>query len=277
MPRISAMPPPPRPLTGLELIPALQGGGADGSVGLPLLTLGYPFGGDVLTLRTHMLADMAATSDADPGAGNVRWNNADPDLATVLYIDDVDEDAGDLATLLATLQVGGFVYLQGRTDSDHRDNLQKWQVLNVTDAAGYTKVGVSLQASEGAFTDNDELELTIQQPLPSPGVDRNVVTPVASSSGGVTIDCSLGDYFTLPLSENVTGWTFSNVPPACSILVRITQDATARTVAWGGAFRWVGGNDGVVSTGAGAVDVLALTTFNGGATWQATLAKAFAP
>lgn len=276
MPRISEMPRP-GPLTGLELVPALQGGGPDGNTGVPLLLTGAPFGGAVLALRAPMVADLSATADADPGAAAIRWNNADPDLATVLFIDDEDGDAEDLAAILAALTVGGFVYLQGAADSDARDNLQKWQVTSITDASGYTKVGVSLQASGGAFADTDALELTIQQPLPSPGVDRNVVTPVASSSGGVTIDCSLGDYFTLPLSENVTGWTFSNVPTACSILVRITQDATPRTVAWAASARWVGGTDGVVSTAAGAVDLLALTTFDGGATWMATLAKGFAP
>lgn len=276
MPRISEMPPP-SALTGLELVPALQGGGPDGNVGIPLLVYNPTFGGAVLALRAPMTADLSATSEADPGAGAVRWNNADPHLATELYVSDDDADAGDLAALFATLGAGGFLYVQGGADSDARDNLQRWQVTSIDAEAGYTKLGVSLQASGGTFADADVLELTIQQPAPAPGVDRNLVTAVASAAGVVTIDCSLGDYFTLPLSENVTGWVFTNVPPACSVLVRITQDATARTVAWAASARWVGGTDGVVSTASGAIDVLALTTFDGGTTWQATLAKGFAP
>jgi hypothetical protein len=108
---------------------------------------------------------------------------------------------------------------------------------------------------------------------------RQAVTAVTSSSGTVTLNAALGDYFTFALSENVTTIAFSNLPGAgkgCTLMVRITQDATPRTVAWPASFRWVGGVDGVVSTAAGAVDVLALTTFDNGTTWHATLSKAWA-
>lgn len=276
MPRISEMPPP-GPLTGLELTALLQGGGPDGNVGVPILAYGNLPRGAVIALRAPMVADMAATADADPGAGLLRWNNADPDLATVLYIDDADSDAGDLAAVLATLNAGGFVYVQGAADTDARDNWQKWQVTSVTDASGYTKVAVSLQASAGAFTDADVIELTLQQPNPAVGVDRSTVTAAIPSSGVVPIDCALGDYFTLAPTANVTGWSFTNVPQGCSIMVKFTQDSTPRTVAWPASFRWVGGTDGAVSVGSGAIDLLALTTHDGGATWMASLAKAFAP
>lgn len=104
----------------------------------------------------------------------------------------------------------------------------------------------------------------------------NVLTP---SAGVVNIDCSLGDYFTLAPTANVTSITFSNLPAsnkAQTIMVRFTQDTTPRTVAWPASFKWAGGVAGVVSTGSGASDVLALTTFNQGTAWNATLAKAFA-
>lgn len=276
MPRTSEMPAPDFPLSGLELVPALQGAGLPGNRGIPILAYGDLPRGNVLVLRRPVLADLSATADADPGAGSVRWNNAAPSSATVLYIDDVDDDAADLSAALAGLLVGGFVYVQGAPRAS-RGNWQKWQVTSVTDASGYTKVGVSLQSSAGAFADDDELELTIQQPTPSPGVNRNLVNVAVPVSGVVPIDCSLGDYFTLAPTANVTGWGFTNVPPACSVLVRFTQHSTARTVAWAASFRWVGGNDGVVSTASGAIDMLALTTFDGGATWLATLAKGFAP
>lgn len=276
MPRISQMPPP-GPLTGLELTAILQGGGPNANVGVPILAYGNLPRGAVIALRAPMVADMAATADADPGAGLLRWNNADPDLATVLYVDDADSDAGDLATVLATLNPGGFVYVQGSADTDARDNWQKWQVTSVTDASGYTKIGVTLLASDGAFTDTDVVELTLQQPNPVVGEDRSTVTAVVPASGVATVDCALGDYFTLAPTANVTGWVFQNVPQGCSILIKLTQDATARTVAWPASFRWVGGTDGVVSTAAGALDLLALTTHDSGATWLATLAKGFAP
>lgn len=276
MSRLSQMPAPGLPLTGMELVPALQGGDTDGNVGLPLLALGQLPSGNVLKLRSPMVADLSAATDADPGAGKIRWNNADPAAATVLFVDDVDGDAGDLTTALAALTVGGFVYVQACSSSARRDVWQKWQVTSVTDAAGYTKVGVSLQGDAGTFVGDEELELTLQGPTPSPGVDRNVVSVLAISSGNVTVDCSLGDYFTLALNANVTGWTFTNVAPGCSLLIEFTQDSTSRTVAWPTSFVWPGGVAGAVSTGSGAQDMLAISTFDAGGSWKATIGKAFA-
>lgn len=276
MPKISEMQRPSLPLSGLELLPGLQGGGVDANVGVPLMAYGGLPTGTVLALRAPMAADMAATSDADPGAGNVRWNNANPALASVLYVSDADADAGSLAGVWPALTVGGFVYVQASDTSERRDNWQKWQVTSVTDASGYAKIGVSLQDSNGTLVDDEPVEFSAQQPTPSPGIDRNLVTAAVPASGVVPVDCSLGDYFTLAPTANITGWSITNVPPACSILVRFTQDSTPRTVAWPSSFRWAGGA-GVVSTAAGAIDMLALTTFDGGATWFATLAKGFAP
>lgn len=108
--------------------------------------------------------------------------------------------------------------------------------------------------------------------------DRSTVTALATS-GSVPINVALGDYFTLDLAGNVSGLTFSNLPGAgkgASLMIRITQDATARTVAWPASFKWAAGIAGAVSTGSGAVDILAITTFDNGTTWDATLGKAFA-
>lgn len=104
----------------------------------------------------------------------------------------------------------------------------------------------------------------------------NAITPAA---GVATIDLSLGDYFTLAPTANVTSIVFTNLPGAgkgATKMIRFTQDTTPRTVAWPASFRWAGGLTGAVSTGSGAVDVLAITTFDNGVTWNATLAKAFA-
>lgn len=106
------------------------------------------------------------------------------------------------------------------------------------------------------------------------------VTALTSSSGACNIDCALGDYFTFTLTENVTSITFSNLPAsgkAQTIMVRILQHASAvKTVAFPSSFKWAGGVTGVVSATVSAYDVLAITTFDQGTRWEATLAKAFA-
>ena len=118
MPKISEMPAPPGAITGLELVPLLQG--AD-NAGLPLLAARAVPTGAVLQLRRAFVADMASTADADPGGGKLRWNHATPASATILYIDDADVGAVDISATWATLAVGGFVYVQGRADSAARE------------------------------------------------------------------------------------------------------------------------------------------------------------
>lgn len=261
----------PAALTGLERIPALQG--VD-DVGVPLFaaTAALPRGA-VLALMKPYLANTASTVSGNPGAGNVRWNHATQTSATEAYISDTDTASGSLAALWATLNPGGFFYLQS---VNNPNTYQKWQITAKSDEAGYGKLTISLQASHGTFADTEPLLLSLQQPDPSPGTDRNIVTALAISAGVVTVDCSLGDYFTLALTANVTGWLFTNVPAGCSIMVRITQGSGPYTVAWPAAFKWAAGSAGIVSTVNGAIDVLAATTFSGGAVFNATLAKAFA-
>lgn len=271
MPRISEMPSPDLPLTGLELIPVLQGVGLPGNRGLPLLTHNPAFGGAVLAMRLPMVADLSATTEADPGAGNIRWSNADPHAATELYVSDADGDAGDLAAVLASLDVGGFVYVQGGP-ALARDNRQRWQVTDKTAGTGYTTLEVTLQASAGTFTDADELEFTVQQPAPSPGVDRNVVTTVSSSSGTLTLDASLGDYFKTTLAEAVDTLSITNAPTACTLGIWITQAAGQYAFDFPASLDWGAGNSApaVDELAAGAVLFVVISTYNAGGKWDAS-------
>lgn len=102
------------------------------------------------------------------------------------------------------------------------------------------------------------------------------VTAVSSSSGVVTLNYALGDYFTLTLTENVTSWVISNPPGSgkgFTLMVQITQDSTPRTVAKPGTT--AGGAALDVSTGSGDVDLLAITSFNNGTTLRSSIAKDF--
>lgn len=111
---------------------------------------------------------------------------------------------------------------------------------------------------------------------------EDIAEPVnaLASSGAITIDCALGDYFTLAATGNMTSFAFSNLPAAGkaqTIMVEIAQDGTGSRIAtFPSSFKWEGGVVGVLSTAAGSKDLLALTTFDQGTTVYATLAKAFA-
>jgi hypothetical protein len=91
------------------------------------------------------------------------------------------------------------------------------------------------------------------------------------SSGTLTLDLETGNVFEVILTQNVTSLILAHPPAAgragsCSIILR--QDATGgRTLAWPSSIKWAGGTPPPITSAAGAVDVYALITRDGGATW----------
>jgi len=104
---------------------------------------------------------------------------------------------------------------------------------------------------------------------------RDGLTALAISSGVVNIDCSLGDFFTLSLTANVTSITFTNLPAsgkAMSLALRFRQDATGgRTVALPASFKPTAGSDTAVQSAANAWTLITLTTFDQGTRWEYTM------
>lgn len=108
-----------------------------------------------------------------------------------------------------------------------------------------------------------------------PNYNKAPVTVTTSLGGVLNFDLSLSNYFTVTLSENVTSITFTNLPGAgfgTTLMIRITQGGLPYTVAWPAAFRWEGMAPSVSTSGA-AVDILALSTFDNGAIWDASFSK----
>lgn len=99
-------------------------------------------------------------------------------------------------------------------------------------------------------------------------------------TGSVAIDCALSNAFLLNAPTGNVTITISNAPASGvsqTIMIKFIQHGTtARTVTWPSSFKWPGGTAHVVSTGLGAVDIIAATTMDGGTTWQAAGAKAHA-
>ena len=76
------------------------------------------------------------------------------------------------------------------------------------------------------------------------------------------------------MTEDVTTWTFSNVPAsgtACSWIIKIKQHASSdKTVAYPDSgtntVKWSGGTDHQMSTGANKEDIISMFTIDGGTT-----------
>jgi hypothetical protein len=249
-------------------------------------------GGAGVAVAVRFVAELANTTDSDPGAGLLKWNHATQASATQLYLDDLAFDGVNLEGLWAALIEGGFLYLQHATDPDL---WQIWVIDTVVDATGYAKLTVTLAASGGSFADGDGLLVTLENgpgtefaPLAGAAFTGAISAPAVSdplgnvrhaplnalsiSSGTVNIDCAAGDYFTLALTANVTSLTFSNLPAsgfAKSIAVRLRQDGTGgRTVALPSSFKALGGSDTAVASGANAYTMLTATTFDQGTRWE---------
>lgn len=262
---------PAAPLDGSEIVGVVQAGVSVRSTLANIAALGGGGGGGA-SLGVQFTADLGSTADSDPGAGLLKWNNATQASATVLYLDDASADGANLTGWWVALNSGGLAYLQHATDQD------VWQICeigSIVDASGYVKLGVTIIAKGNDFADGDPMLVTLEQSAPSSSGDRSTVSSVSSSSGVVTLDYSLGDYFTLTLTEHVTGWVVSNPPGSgrgFSLIVETTQGSGSYTVAKPGT---VPGGTIAVSTGAGDVDLIAISSFNNGTTLRSNLANGY--
>lgn len=102
--------------------------------------------------------------------------------------------------------------------------------------------------------------------------DRSTVTVLSIVAGVVTINCALGDYFTLALTANVTSIVFTNLPAAnkgATLTIRLRQDGTGgRTVALPASFKVTGGSDTAVQSAINAYTLLIISTFDQGTRWE---------
>jgi hypothetical protein len=109
------------------------GAGATGPTG-PTGVTGTDGGGPNCTLFRFS----TTTTDADPGAGRVRLNNATQASATQAYIDNLNDNSIDVSTFLLTLgKAGSTLYLQDQSDAS------KFHLFSVdadaVDATGYVR------------------------------------------------------------------------------------------------------------------------------------------
>ena len=82
---------------------------------------------------------------------------------------------------------------------------------------------------------------------------------VTALGSGATVNINLqdGSFFTHALSENVT-YTFSNPAGSgygSSFVLKITQNASAKTITWPATVDWAAATAPVISTGSGNIDV----------------------
>jgi hypothetical protein len=102
------------------------------------------------------------TTDADPGAGFFRLNNATISSATEMYIDDLEFNGTDVSAWVQSWDdVTGNDTNRGRIRISKANTLDTWMVFKVTgaitDASGYSKITLSYIDTAGTFANEDKV------------------------------------------------------------------------------------------------------------------------
>ena len=101
----------------------------------------------------------STTSDADPGAGKIAFNNGTLSSVSILYVDDADDASADISSFVQSWDDVSNTEARGIVTVTKEGTPSTYATFKVsgavTDASGYTKVPVTHVVSAGTFSDND--------------------------------------------------------------------------------------------------------------------------
>ena len=101
----------------------------------------------------------STTSDADPGAGKIAFNNGTLSSVSILYIDDADDAGADISGYVQSFDDVSNTVARGIITVTKEGTASTFATFKLsgafTDASGYTKVPVTHLVSSGTFSDND--------------------------------------------------------------------------------------------------------------------------
>jgi hypothetical protein len=131
------------------------------------------------------LSDTSSTAASDPGAGDMRWNNATQASATALYFDDLTSLGGDASNVFASIVAGDVLTIQQK---ENADNLQRWIVTSAVDNTGWWTINVTLSQFDGAnIANNQDVIVRLAHPQTTAGQIADAVwqetIPGAYTSG----------------------------------------------------------------------------------------------
>ncbi len=179
------------------------------------------------SVGVQFIADTSSTSDADPGAGKLRWNHGTQGSATVLFLDDLSADGVSLTALWPTLHAGGTVCLQHPGDQDI------WAIAETgvtTDASGYAKVAINVLVGGGTFANADPILVTIDRAQASGGAAST--TQAGECISGLIVTPTDGDYRIVvkaPHGGTITEVTTVSAGGTCTLTGKINTTALGGT------------------------------------------------
>lgn len=244
--------------------------------------------GLVYTYESGSLSPAATYTNA---SGTVAANPVvlDAKGEAVMYLDTVQNYRFDIKTS-ADVLIRRVDDIQAAPTSIAESNIDNSAVTTAkiaADAVTFAKMqNLSGQSLIGKSTSGsgDPEQITLSSDFSWTGSTLQLTTTerlnaLTITAGAITVDLSLGNYFTLSLTANITAISFTNAPAsgrAETVVIKMTQDATGgRTVAgWPASVKWSGGAFTPTST-ASATDLVSLTTFDQATSYQGTYLKNF--
>jgi hypothetical protein len=229
------------------------------------------------------------TTDVDPGNGQLRLNHASFASATACYIDNLNRAGADVSGWLDSFDNGGSSLIRGilliqKAASAQVDFCLYTVSGSVDDGTGYRKLTIAHLASNGSFTNADELVVAFFSAGP-PGalevgstidLDGNDITGTGNIDidgtikingvpvllRDVTVNAQTGTTYTLALIDGGCEVTMDNgssntltVPPSSSVAFPVGTRIIVRQI--GSGVTTVDGDTGVsingVSGGAAAI------------------------
>ena len=101
----------------------------------------------------------SSTSDADPGAGKIAFNNGTVSSVSILYVDDADDASADISGFVQSWDDVSNSTAKGYVTVTKEGTPSTYATFKVsgavTDASGYTKVPVTHVVSNGTFSNTD--------------------------------------------------------------------------------------------------------------------------
>lgn len=128
---------------------------------------------------------------APPASGQVRFNNADPESATELFLHETNSNGEDLANFLALLEAGDLLYIQNSGDSSQ---FILCEISSNTDSGVYVTLGLANVSQQGTAIAQD--------------TSVNIIATIAGGGGAGGSD----DYIVVrdEKANNTDGGTFTS-------------------------------------------------------------------
>ena len=180
-----------------------------------------------------------STSDADPGAGKLRFNNGTLSSISQIFIDDQSNASGnpDVSALLLTWDDSSNVTDKGTIVVSKKSALQNYfigRLTSLVDASGYVKLVVTHVTSNGSFSADDDLLVEFQRTGNAGSLDDPMTTRgdiIVRNSSNTTARLAVGSANTVLKSDGTDiSWGYT-VGTSANNLVQLNGSAALPAVS----------------------------------------------